>query len=542
MNNNSIDGKLFRKIFEAGAINLKNNYEEIDRLNVFPVPDGDTGTNMQMTMMSGVKEISRLNNDNLIEVSQTLYNGVFYGARGNSGAILSQFFNGVAKEIKRLGKDIISLKDFIASINNGTKLAYNAVSNPTEGTILTVFREAGERIAKNIDSYKSLPEMLTDYLDQSKKTLQNTPNLLPVLKEANVVDSGGAGFVRIIEGMLAASLDKEIVEKDKTNTTSVSGIEALTNVEITFTYCTEFIVKLYENSHLDPDNMEQVLLTLGDSLVFIHNENMIKVHVHSNEPGTVLSLASQYGEIQTCKIENMKLQHNNIITPAKEEEKPLKEIAVIAALSGNGIKDFYKELGVDYIVDGGQTNNPSTGDFAKAIKAVHAKSVIILPNNSNIILTAEQTKKMFDDVDIRIIKTKNAGEGYSALIGYDNSLSIAENEEEMNSCLSRCKSAEITYAIRDTKLNGLNIKQGNYIGIINHQLKVTNASKSVTAKTVIDQLISEESGIISIFYGSDVTSKELTTLTKYIETKYPHLEIETIEGKQEIYSYIISVE
>jgi len=435
MSNKSISGKMFKKMITNGAINLKNNHKEIDNLNVFPVPDGDTGTNMQMTMMAGVKEVKKNETESIRDVSKILSRGLLMGARGNSGVILSQFFRGLYSEISKIDSNSVSVDDFIQSLVGGYQMAYKAVMNPVEGTILTVVRESAEKVVQERKNLKTVEEVLKVYLNQARKTLDNTPELLAVLKEAGVVDSGGAGFIKIIEGWNMALNGTELTESSLNdvikvqgstlNTTNV-GAHALGDINIEFGYCTEFIVKLFNHYEFNEDQIKNPLLKMGDSLVVVTDDELLKVHVHTNEPGVALTLAQKYGEIQTVKIENMRIQHTTIMSePVEAHTKVIKEkskYAIIAVASGEGLKDMFLELGVDHVIEGGQTMNPSAEDFVAAVNSVNAENIILLPNNSNIILTADQTASLCSDKNIRVLRTKNIAQGYSAMISVSSSI------------------------------------------------------------------------------------------------------------------------
>ncbi|MDR2867302.1 MAG: DAK2 domain-containing protein [Acholeplasmatales bacterium] len=541
MVNQNITGELFIKMIKNGAINLKNKHEEIDHLNVFPVPDGDTGTNMQMTMMAGVRELINTDTNSVVDISKILSRGLLMGARGNSGVILSQFFRGLSQVIQSLGKTILNVRDFISCLDGGRQMAYKAVSDPVEGTILTVIRQSADRVNQNVEKYNNIEEVMNDYLDQAKITLEQTPEMLPVLKQAGVVDSGGAGFIKVIEGMIEALNGKEIKELVSSDEHQAIGIEALGNVEITFGYCTEFIIKLFNKHEFEEEPLKNILNSMGDSLVLVNDDELVKVHVHTNEPGVVLTIAQKYGELRTCKIENMRIQHNQILG-VEEKPKAKEEYAIIAVASGNGTKDIYKEFGINYIIDGGQTMNPPADDFVKAIKKVNAKHVIILPNNSNIILTATQSASLVSDCDIRVMKTKNVAEGYSALMAFDSSLTIDEIVNDMNNNIKNCTSGEVTYAIRDTKMDDIIVKKGDYIGLSKGHILTSKASKLLATKELLKHMIKEEAGIVTIFYGLDVTKKELDGIRNFLAKDYPDLEVEILEGKQDIYSFIIGIE
>lgn len=475
------------------------------------------------------------------------------GARGNSGVILSQFFRGLYTEISKIDSDSATVDDFIQALVGGYQMSYRAVMDPVEGTILTVVRESAEKVLQERENLKSIEEVLKVYLNQAKETLIKTPDLLPVLKEAGVVDSGGAGFIKIIEGWVLALEGQELTEAEifgdipqNQHLNDYVGAHNLGDVEIKYGYCTEFIVKLFDHDKFSEDFMKEPLSQMGDSLVVVTDDDLLKVHVHTNQPGVALTLAQKYGELQTIKIDNMRIQHSNIMdeeTPA--QPKPKKEqskYAIIAVASGQGIKDVFLELGVDYVISGGQTMNPSTEAFVQAIEEVNAKNIILLPNNSNIILTAEQTIDLLPDLNIRVVKSKNIAQGYSSLIAFDPTIDIDDNVLEMMDVISSMNSGEVTYAIRDTEINGVKIKQSDFIGIAGGEIKFSTQSKIETTQKLIETLVDEEKEIITVFYGSDVNDDELDEIISFINKIAPDIEVEMIEGKQEIYSFIIAVE
>ena len=540
-----IDGVLFKKMIINGAINLKNDYQRIDELNVFPVPDGDTGTNMQMTMTSGMKEIKDYPTESIIDLSKMLSRGLLMGARGNSGVILSQFFRGVYLGISEKAGTDISVADFKYALTQGYKTAYKAVMEPREGTILTVVREAIEKIVDK--EHKTFEELFKDYIKEAHISLENTPNLLSVLKEAGVVDSGGAGFILIAEGMYDALLGKFYELKDSSRETQKEGIASLENVDIKFGYCTEFIIKLNNVDSFDEALLKEPFSQMGDSLVVVQDEDICKVHVHTNTPGDVLSIAQQYGEFNTIKIENMRIQHSEIMSAELKEEKPvvkkeLKKYALIACCSGNGIKETFKELGVDYIVDGGQSMNPSTEDFLKAIDEVYAENVIIIPNNSNIILAAEQSASLREEFNIRVLKNKSIATGYASLMDFDATQSIDDNIAAMQDKVNSMNYGEVTYAIKNTEFKGHTINQNDFMGISKGDIIAVDKSRLETTKKLLQGIVDEDREIVTIFYGLDATEEELEALENFVYEINDSIEVELIEGKQDIYTYIIAVE
>ena len=556
MANYSVSGKLFKKMVTNGAVNLKNNYKEIDHLNVFPVPDGDTGTNMQMTMMAGIREIESKEDKSIIDISKILSRGLLMGARGNSGVILSQFFRGVYSEISKINNGTASVKEFIQALVGGYQMAYRAVMDPVEGTILTVVREAAEKVLEEENNLHTIEEVMDLYVRQAHETLERTPEILPVLKEAGVVDSGGAGFIKIIEGMQMAlngqmltEVDAQPVATQMPEFVDNHAFESLQDIK--FAYCTEFIVKLFDQDKFNDTQIKKPLMQMGDSLVVVVMDDLLKVHVHTNQPGVALTLAQKYGELQTIKIENMKLQHHSIVenhqasaqpTPEPVKSKEKTKYAIIAVASGDGIKNSFKELGVDYIIDGGQTMNPSAEEFVKAVNELNADNIIIIPNNSNIVLTAEQTIDLLPERTIRVLKTKTISQGYASLMVFDPTRSLDENLEEMSDVVADVNSGEITYAVRDTTVNGVEIKKDDYIGIYNNKIAVSTNSRLKSTKNLLKQMITEESEIVTIFFGADVSEKEVEKIAEYIENIAPDVDVDIIDGRQDIYSYIIAVE
>lgn len=554
MANQTVSGTLFKKMVTNGAVNLKNNYKEIDHLNVFPVPDGDTGTNMQMTMMAGIKEVNSLDSQSIIDISKILSRGLLMGARGNSGVILSQFFRGVYSEIAKIGNGSATVEEFIQALVGGYQMAYRAVMDPVEGTILTVCRESAEKVLREQSKLKSVDEVLKLYLEQARETLIRTPELLPVLKEAGVVDSGGAGFIRIIEGWVMALEGQTINEAEvqyEPQQEHYHGAENLGNVDIKFGFCTEFIVKLHKPDKFKETFMKDPLSQMGDSLVVVTDDDLLKVHVHTNQPGVALTLAQKYGDLQTIKIENMRIQHSNImgdeIAPHKKEVKEEKakkksKFGIIAVASGEGIHEAFKELGVDLIIDGGQTMNPSTEAFVKAVESLNCEHVIILPNNKNIILSAEQTLDLCPDRSIRVLKTKSIAQGYSSLMAFDPTGELDDNFEAMMEIVGNMRSGEITYAVRDTELNGVKIKTGDFIGITKNEIKVSTPNRLETAKVLLDDMIDMDREIITIFHGNDADEEEVEMIVAHAKKLNPDIEVHLIEGKQDIYTYIFAVE
>lgn len=542
-----IDVDLFKKMVINGAINLKNNHAEVDALNVFPVPDGDTGTNMSMTITSGVRELENCESSSIIENAKVLSRGALMGARGNSGVILSQFFRGIYVGLKEIQHNYLTIEEFMNCLLSGRKIAYKAVMAPVEGTILTVVREAAENTEAHLNEFDTIDSLLEFYYNEAEKTLANTPELLPVLKEAGVVDSGGAGFCKIIEGMLMA-LKGEILEAKEAKPQEDEANDAAQ--EIKFAYCTEFILDLRKPDTFEERELTATLSLLGDSLVVIRDTKTVKVHIHTNRPGRVLEIAQKSGEFQTLKIENMHLQHSHLeegakgakVTEAPKVNEPKKEFALIAVCFGDGIVNTFKELGVDYVIEGGQTMNPSTEAFVSAIKAVNAKNVIIIPNNGNVVMAAKQAAGMVRGSKVEVILAKTIAQGYASLINYNPEATMEENLQAMGESIAHVKSGEVTYSVRDTEINGVKIVAGDYMGIADGEIIVSVKEEKDAVKGLLEKMIDEESEIATFFCGKDVTEEEKALVEEMCLEINKNLDVEIIDGNQDIYSYIIAVE
>ena len=536
-----IDGKQVRNMFVSGANNLKNHKDLVDKLNVFPVPDGDTGTNMSLTISYAMKELSKVNDDDITNIGKSLAKGSLMGARGNSGVILSQIIRGFTKSIE--GKDKLSSMDLANALKSGSDTAYKAVIKPIEGTILTVVRESGEYAVKAAKKEQDILKFLELVIKEANASLDRTPDLLKNLKDAGVVDSGGKGLVLIYEGMYEA-LKGNIIKADgnsKINTSSSESAQSEINTEdIKFAYCTEFIL---ESDKITYDKIRDIMLDYGDSLAVVGDEGVIKVHVHTNEPGSVLQEALKYGQLITIKIENMKVQHENILIENQTavSQEPMKEYGFIATSMGSGLADIFKDFGVDYIIEGGQTMNPSTEDFMKAIDSINAENIIILPNNSNIIMAANQAKAL-SDKNIIVIPSKTVPQGFTSLVSFNADASVEENEATMLEALSIVKSGQVTYAVRDTIMNDIEVKEGNFIGIGEGKLLSAGESKDDITLGLIEKLVDEDSAIITLFYGEDISEHEANNFKNMLEEKYEDIDVELYYGGQPIYYYLISVE
>lgn len=536
-----IEGKMLRDMFVSGANNLQNHKDLVDKLNVFPVPDGDTGTNMSLTISYAMKELAKVENDNITEIGKSLSKGSLMGARGNSGVILSQIIRGFSKSIE--GKEQISTEDLAKAFKNGSDTAYKAVIKPIEGTILTVVRESGEYAIKASKKEKDLLKFLEMVIAEANNSLERTPELLKSLKEAGVVDSGGKGLVLIYEGMYEALKGNPIKAKDL-NDSNVSEIKqagtSINTEDIKFYYCTEFIL---ESNSISDTEIRDIMLKYGDSLAVVGDEGIIKVHVHTNDPGIVLQDALKYGQLVTIKIENMKLQHENTLVDnineiAQPEEK---EYGFIATSMGEGLAKIFKDFGVDYIIEGGQTMNPSTEDFMKAIDSINAKNIFIFPNNSNIIMAANQAKEL-SEKNIIVIPTKNTPQGFTALVNFNADSSVEENEQALMESLTMVKSGQVTFAVRDTVMNDVEVKEGNIIGIAEGKLMDAGESVDEITTSLVEKLVDEDSAIVTLFYGEDVTEDDANNLRDELEEKFEDLDIELYYGGQPLYYYLISVE
>ncbi len=544
----SVDCKLFDTMLKNGYRHLYAVREKIDELNVFPVPDGDTGLNMSMTMRGGVDGIKA--ESSVGEYMKKVAHGALFSARGNSGVILSQFISGFAKGVE--AKQVLGLQDFAAGMKAGVDQAYTSVATPVEGTMLTVMRESYEYINDRIDSISSIEDCFDKLVFAMERSLENTPNLLEVLKEAGVVDSGGAGFLAVFQGMKMA-LEGNILDENSDvslNITKTSDNKAHTledNGKMDYGYCTEFILQLMfsdsRGEEFDLDEMINTLSSMGDSIVAIRDDNIVKVHVHAYKPEQVLSYAHKFGEFLTLKIENMALQHNEILHK-KEKAKKHKKYAVAAVLSGDGISAYFAGIGADAIISGGQTDNPSTEDFIKAFDEIDADHIVVLPNNSNVIMAAKQAASIYKKCDVRIIPTHSIAEGYSALSMMDNSAdSVEEMIEGMSYGLKNVTSAYVTTATRDTTLNGINIKKGNYIGLDNETVRSASSDKFNAIFKLLENLPDiDDKEVLTAFYGNGVDEDEAGLLQEKLEEKFPMLESGFIRGDQPVYDYIFAVE
>ena len=540
-----INGLIYKEMLKSANANLSNHHKEVDALNVFPVPDGDTGTNMSMTFANGTKEATAVSSESISDVAKALSRGLLMGARGNSGVITSQIFRGFYQAVK--DKQQINVVELAQAFENGAKVAYKAIMKPVEGTILTVIREASWYANHDVEANNdmSVEEYFTRFVTYAQESLSHTPELLPVLKEVGVVDSGGTGLMRIIEGMKLYLEGKPVVEAETANVAGPSAAAEAENEE--FGYCTEFIVRLNEEyKNFDENRLKDKLAKIGNSLVVVKDEDLVKVHVHTLKPGDALNLGQRYGEFVKLKIENMQEQHTNLgeNAPDKKPVKPAeqKEYAIIAVAAGKGLEKLFKELRTDIVISGGQTMNPSTESFVEEINHVNAKHIIILPNNSNIILAAKQAKDILADQDIHILETKSIQEGLSALSMYNPEADVESNLAEMSEAVANVQSGSITYAIKDTTFNGIAVKEGDYIAMTNKSIVASNADRLVSTKALLDEMFKKEDAeLITLIVGEGAKEEEIHALESYIEEN-SDLELEVVQGDQPVYTYLVGIE
>lgn len=541
-----LDGKQFKAMIESGANHLSNRHHEIDALNVFPVPDGDTGTNMHLTFSSGVKDSLNIHSDHVGDIAKGLSKGLLMGARGNSGVILSQIFRGFYQSID--GKPFVTALDMAHAFVKGSEIAYKAVMRPVEGTILTVLREAAYYAQKFAIENPEI-DVITymDYLiKEAHVSLQNTPELLPVLKEVGVVDSGGAGLVVIFEGFRYSLIGSPVAAVE---TVEHGGSAQLSMENDEFGYCTEFIIRI-EPEKMDffsEDKLKKGLSRLGDSIVVVQDEDIVKVHIHTLTPGDALNLAQRYGEFVKLKIENMQEQHAAILEgshshgTSEKPAAPRKKYAIVAVAAGDGIKTMFEELRADIVINGGQTMNPSTEDFVAAIQSLNAEHIFVLPNNSNIVLAAQQAESVCEEQNVHVLITKSIPQGLSACIMFNPEVSYEDNLQEMSAAIAHVKTGQVTYAIKDTVIDGQEIKANEYMGIVEKKIVVCIKDRLEATKIMVDELIDSDAEIVTLIYGNDVSEDEANEISEYITSKY-NVEVEVHEGKQPVYSFIVGVE
>ncbi len=558
----TIDALTLRKMFLGGAKSIESRKEYINELNVFPVPDGDTGTNMTLTIMSAAKEVSQMENPTIEGLAKAISSGSLRGARGNSGVILSQLFRGFTKEIKDFNE--INVTVMANAFQKAVETAYKAVMKPKEGTILTVARGGAEKAAQLVAETDDLVYFGKEVIQYMEEVLEHTPELLPVLKDAGVVDSGGQGLLEIVKGAYDVLLGKEVdfdsAPAAKVNPSVSVNMDNLDTADIKFGYCTEFIIMLEKEFNEETEyEFKRYLESIGDSLVVVSDDDIVKVHVHTNDPGLAIQRALTYGSLSKMKIDNMREEHHEKLIKdaekiaAKQSEekkareavpvKPLKkEVGFISVSIGEGINDIFKGLGVDYIIAGGQTMNPSTEDMLNAIEQVNAETIFIFPNNSNIILAAQQAGDLTEDKKIVVIPSKTIPQGITSIINYVHDKTVEENEKRMTEEMKKVKSGQVTYAVRDTNIDGKEIKQGNIMGLDDKTILAVGSDISETTFDLIKGLVEDDSELISLYYGADITEETANELAEFIMNEYPNLDVEVHYGGQPIYYYVLSVE
>ena len=545
---NKVNGEHLYYMMSNAANKLELQSEYVNSLNVFPVPDGDTGTNMSMTFRAAVKEIEGMDNKNIGEVSKKLAKGALMGARGNSGVILSQILRGISKGLE--GKEEADASEFANALLEGSKSAYKAVMRPTEGTILTIVRTAGEvAVALKEDN---ITELMREVCRESKIMLDKTPEMLPALKKAKVVDSGGMGLLIILQGMQEAlenglKVTTGTPQAVKSSVAKAQRSETMSEEDIKFGYCTEFII-LGDSNHAE--EFKSKVINKGDSLVVVGYEDVIKVHIHTNNPGKVLEEAVKFGELSKIKIDNMREEHREMLEGMYEEAAEteesvaageFKKYAFISVAMGEGMKNIFKDLGVDYVIEGGQTMNPSTQDMLEAIEKLNAEHIFILPNNKNIIMAANQAAEI-SDKDIRVIPTKTIPQGITCITMFNPEADVEENTEELKEAMEMVKTTSVTYAVRDTEVDGKEIKEGNILGLVEGKIKEVGEDPYIVAEDLIDSLVDEDSELITIFYGKDCEEEKVDALIEKLEGKYEDLDVQCYKGEQPLYYFIMSVE
>ena len=546
-----INGLVLAEMIDLGSKNLAKNAEKINALNVFPVPDGDTGTNMNLSMSSGAKETAANVVENIGELGKSFSKGLLMGARGNSGVILSQLFRGMSQYIA--DKKEVNAKEFAEAIQNGVSIAYKAIIKPVEGTILTVAREAAEAGLKAAENTTSVVEVMEAIYAEAQASLKRTPELLPILKEVGVVDSGGQGLVCVYQGFVAALKGEKIegLEAVETNLVDMQfednhDMDFMNPEDIVYGFCTEFTVRLdKEKKEFNEDKFREDMSKFGDSLLVISDSEFVKIHVHTETPGDVFNYGQQYGELIKIKSDNMREQHREVLRKQEAKQttapKELKEQAMISISMGAGLSKVLTSMGVDYIVEGGQTMNPSTEDIVKAIKEVNAKNIFIFPNNKNIQLAAKQAAELAEE-NVFVVESKTAPQGLAAVMVYNPQAAAEENFANMQEVLSTVSTLEVTHAVRDTNIEGVEIKKDEFMGIRNGKIVVSNLSLNTVLEELLEKSLDEDSEIVTLYLGEESTEEYTDFLEQLIEEKYPDVEVELIESGQPVYPYIIGVE
>ncbi|GAA0445545.1 DAK2 domain-containing protein [Lentibacillus halophilus] len=554
MTSETLNGAMFTQMIISGAHHLKHNAEKIDALNVFPVPDGDTGTNMNLSITSGVDEVKKHNNDHVTDVANAFSKGLLMGARGNSGVILSQLFRGFAKSVDQL--ETLSAKDLANALDSGVTTAYKAVMKPVEGTILTVAKDAAETAVVESETETDMMALMEKIVREAKASLKRTPELLPVLNEAGVVDSGGQGLVTIYEGFLSALTGKQVSEQD----TDTIDMDAMVNAEhhkmaqdfkhsaeIEYGYCTEFMIRLDSDQlhghSFDEEAFRKTLSEHGDSLLVVSDENLVKVHIHAEYPGDVMTLGQRFGSLMNIKIDNMRDQHTAIVNETENQtvQQDKSPNGIVTVAMGTGIKQLFESLGATVVIEGGQTMNPSTQDITEAIQQAHANNVLILPNNKNIIMAAEQAAELADD-HATVVPTTSIPQGISALLAFHPEAAMDDNRSNMQSASKDVKTGQVTYAVRDTQIDGMTIEKDHFMGIADGTIQASFADKLETAQSLLSNMVTEDDDILTILQGEDTSDEEVESIKTFIEDTYSHIEIDVYQGNQPIYSFIFSVE
>ncbi len=549
----SINVEMLAKMFLAGAQNIESKKEYINELNVFPVPDGDTGTNMSMTIMSAAKEVTAISELNLTSLAKAISSGSLRGARGNSGVILSQLLRGFTKSIRE--EEVLDVPAFARASVRAKETAYKAVMRPKEGTILTVARGIADKAVELSEVTDDLEEFFGKVIEEGEAVLAQTPDMLPVLKEAGVVDSGGQGLIEVLKGAYDAFLGKEVdytaIEPGTSSSATKVNVEAVADIK--FGYCTEFIILLEkEFTEKDEVSFKAYLESIGDSIVCVADDDVVKVHVHTNDPGLAIQKALTFGQLSKMKIDNMREEHQEKLIKDAEKlaaqqaqekkEQPQKKYGFIAVSVGEGMNDIFTELGVDHIITGGQTMNPSTEDMLNAIEAVNAEHIYILPNNKNIIMAANQARDLTENKEIIVIPTKTVPQGIAAVINFSAEAEVQENEETMLEAIGNVKTGQVTYAVRDTHIDDKDIHEGDIMGIGDDGILAVGPSIDGTTKEMLEHLVDDDSELISIYYGEDVSEEDAEKLIAEIEELYPEQDVDAHRGGQPIYYYILAVE
>ncbi|MFJ6207789.1 DAK2 domain-containing protein [Lysinibacillus sp. NPDC092081] len=547
----SLNGIKFAEMVQMGAHHLFQNANYVDSLNVFPVPDGDTGTNMNLSMTSGAKETEQYASEHIGKTAQALSKGLLMGARGNSGVILSQLFRGFGKSIEK--EATIDAKGFAGAFQAGVETAYKAVMKPVEGTILTVAREAAKKGVEVAETETDIIAVMEAFTAEAQASLQRTPELLPVLKEVGVVDSGGQGLLFVYEGFLASLKGEPLPVKNEATLDDLINAEHhraqdfMNTVDIEFGYCTEIMVRFEEGK--EPFSEEQFrneLNPLGDSLLVISDEEIAKVHIHSEQPGTVLAMGQKYGSLIKIKVDNMREQHSAIVgedhkAPSSAKKAEKHPYAIVTIAMGEGVAELLRSIGASYVIEGGQTMNPSTEDIVKAVQEIGAEKVLILPNNKNIVMAAEQAVELLD-IEAAVVPTKTIPQGMAAILSFNPEAAVEMNQATMTEAFANVKTGQVTYAVRDTSIDGVEIHKDDFMALAEGKIVLSTPALKDAAEKVITDLVDEDAEIVTVIYGEDTTKENASELVKFIEENYPEVEVELFNGKQGLYPYIISVE